>query len=105
VAKAKPVHGAHKEIGRVTQAKCFQPPRQLPCTFLTVGDAGDTARRPDIFGKDPRQLQHQRLGLAAPWPRKDNAMAARVVGSLLTRVADQIADMPLIGDAKQIPFG
>ena len=70
VAKAETVHSAHEKIGRVAQAKRFQPPCQFPRALLTVGDAGDTARRPHIFGKDPRQLQHQRLGLSAPRPAR-----------------------------------
>ena len=91
VPKAEAMNRADEQVGRFAQAQPFEPARQLACAFLTVGDAGGATWCAHILGHDPRQLEHQRLGLAAAWARQDDTMAGQIVGRLLARIAGQVA--------------
>lgn len=88
--QAKAMDCANKEIGRLAQAQPLEPARQFARAFLAVGDARRTTRRAHVLRHDPRELEHQSLGLAAARPGQHHAVARRIVGRLLAWIASQI---------------
>ena len=99
MSQAETMDGADEKVRRFPQAQPFQPARQFARAFLAVGDACRATGCAHVLGHDPSKFEHQRFGLAAPRPGEHDAMAHRIVGRLLTRIASQIARVGQIGGA------
>ena len=81
---------ADKDASAGLEAESFEPVFQLPCAFVIIGNTGEASRFLDIFSQQTRKFYRQCLCLAASWPSKDDAVAARLVGSLLAWISQQL---------------